>query len=232
MPHAVELRDGDVGLVDEDEEVAGEVVEQRGRGLAGHAAGEVARVVFDAVAVADGLDHLQVEAGALVYALRLDDPAFFFELGFPVGELGEDVVDGGVLAVGRDDVVGFGIDGEARVLLLDGAEERVDLREGFDLVAEELDAEGVFVVGGVDLDDVAADSESSAAEVDVIALVEDLDEAAGDVFALELLALFEQQQHAVVGLRATEAVDAADGADDDAVAALEEGARGGEAQLV
>ncbi len=65
------------------EEVAGEVVEQGGRGLAGEAAGEVARVVLDAVAVADGLDHLEVEAGALVDALRLDHAAFVFELWLP-----------------------------------------------------------------------------------------------------------------------------------------------------
>ena len=183
MPHAVDLGDGDVGLVDEEEEVAGEVVEQGGWGLAGEAAGEVAGVVFDAVAVADGLDHFEVEAGALVDALGLDEAAFLFELGFPVGELGEDVVDGGVFAVGGDDVVAFGVDGEAGVLLLDGAEEGIDLGEGFDFVAEELDAEGVFVVGGVDLDDVAADAEGAAAEVDVVALVEDFDEAAGDVLA-------------------------------------------------
>jgi hypothetical protein len=128
--------------------------------------------------------------------------------------------------------VRLGVDGQARVLLLDGAEERVDLREGVDLVAEELDAEGVLVVGGVDLDDVAADAEGAAAEVDVVALVEDFDEAAGDVLALDLLAFFEQQQHAVVGFGRAEAVDAGDGADDDAVAAFEEGARGGEAELV
>ena len=192
----------------------------------------MAGVVFDAVAEADGLDHLEVEAGALVDALGLDEAAFLFELGFPVGELGEDVVDGLVFAVGRDDVVGLGVDGEAGVLLLDGAEERVDLGERFDLVAEELDAEGVFVVGGVDLDDVAADAEGAAAEVDVVALVEDFDEAAGDVLPLDLLALFEEQQHAVVGLWRAEAVDAADGADDDGVAAFEEGAGGGETELV
>ena len=190
VPHAVELRDGDVGLVDEEEEVAGEVVEEGGWGLAGEAAGEVAGVVFDAVAVADGLDHLEVEAGALVDALGLDEAAFFFELRFPLAELGEDGVDGGGFALGLDDVVGLGVDGEARVLLADGAEERVDLREGVDLVAEELDAVGVFVVGGVDLDDVAADAEGAAAEVDVVAVVEDFDEAAGDVFALDASGLF------------------------------------------
>ena len=53
-------------------------------GFAGEAAGEVAGVVFDAVAVADGLDHLEVEAGALVDALRFDEAAFLFELGFPL----------------------------------------------------------------------------------------------------------------------------------------------------
>ena len=148
VPHAVELRDGDVGLVDEEEEVAGEVVEQRGRRLAGEAAGEVAGVVLDAVAVADGLDHLEIEAGALVDALRLDQAAFRFELGLPLVELVEDGVDGGGFALGLDDVVGLGVDGQAGVLLLDGAEEGIDLGEGVDLVAEELDAVGVFVVGG------------------------------------------------------------------------------------
>ncbi len=216
VPHAVELGDGDVGLVDEEEVVAGEVVEERGRGFAGEAAGEVAGVVLDAVAVADGLDHFEVEAGALVDALRLDEAAFFFEVGLPLTPVSvEDGVDGGGFALGLDDVVGLGIDGEAGVFLADGAEERVDLREGVDLVAEELDAVGVFVVGGVDLDDVAADAEGAAAEVDVVAVVEDFDEAAGDVFAPDLLAFFEEQQHAVVGFGRAEAVDAGDGGDDD-----------------
>ncbi len=125
-------------------------------------------------------------------------------------------------ALGLDDVMRFGVDGQARVLLLDGAEEGIDLREGFDLVAEELDAIGGLVVGGEDFDDVASHSKGPAAEVDVVALVEDFDEAAGDVFAADLLAFFEQQQHAVVGLRRPEAVDAGDGADDDGVAAFEE----------
>ena len=123
------------------------------------------------MAVAYGLDHLEVEAGALVDALGLDEAAFFFELGLPLEEFGEDGFGGGFFALGLDDVVGLGVDGEAGVFLLDGAEEGVDLREAVDLVAEELDAVGVFVVGGVDLDDVAADAEGAAAEVDVVALV-------------------------------------------------------------
>ena len=52
---------GDVALVGEDEGVVGQVLEQGRRRLAGLAAGEVARVVLDAVAGARGLDHLEVE---------------------------------------------------------------------------------------------------------------------------------------------------------------------------
>ena len=43
--------------------------------------------------------------------------AFVLELGFPLGELGDDGVDGGGFALGQDDVVGLGVDGEAGVLL-------------------------------------------------------------------------------------------------------------------
>ena len=50
--------------------------------------------------------------------------------------------------------------------------------EGINFIAEELDAVGVLVVGRVDFDDVTAYAEGSAAEVDVVTVIEDFDEAA------------------------------------------------------
>ena len=232
VPHAVELRDGDVGLVDEEEEVAGKVVQQCGWRFAGKAAGEVARVVLDTVAIADGFDHFEIEAGALVDALGFDEAALGFEFFLPPFHLGKDGIRGGLLAFGLDDVVGLWVDGKAGVLLLDRAEEWIDLREGVDLVAKELDPVGHLIIGGVDLDDVAAHTEGSTAKIDVVAIVEDLDEAAGDVFAFELLALFEEQEHAVISFGRPQAVDAADRADDDGVAPFKEAACCGEAKLV
>src|ERR1035441_10673187 len=102
-------------------------------------------------------------------ALRLDEAALLLELFLPHFEFGEDGIAGGALAFGLDDVVGLWIDGEARVFLADGSEERIDLTQRIDLVAKELDAIGVFVVGGVDLDDVAAHAKGAAAEVDIVA---------------------------------------------------------------
>ena len=128
--------------------------------------------------------------------------------------------------------MGFRIDRQADVFLLYCAEQRVDLREGFDFVAPELDAIGHVVVGGEDFDYVAADAESSAAEIAVGALVEDFDQLAGDVFALDLLALFQKKHHAVIGFWRAQAVDAAYRGYDQAIAAFEERARGREAELV
>ena len=51
-------------------------------------------------------------------------------------------------------------------------------------------------------------------------------------FARSVLALFEHDQHAVIGLGRADAVDAGDGGDDDDVAALEEGAGGAHAEPV
>ncbi len=53
-----------------------------------------------------------------------------------------------------------------------------------------------------------------------------------DVFALDLLSLFQEEQHSVIGFRRTQAIDAAHGGDDDAVAALEQRLGGRKPQLV
>ena len=73
--HAADLRHGDVALVDEDQGVVRQVFEQGRRRLAGLAAGEIARIVLDAGAGAGGHHHLDVEHGALLEALRLQQAA-------------------------------------------------------------------------------------------------------------------------------------------------------------
>ena len=62
------------------ERVGRQVVEQRRRRLARRAPGQVPRVVLDPVAVADLLDHLEIEHRPLVQAVRLEDLALRLEL--------------------------------------------------------------------------------------------------------------------------------------------------------
>ena len=90
---AVELRHGDVALVEDDEEVVREVVEQRVRRLAGGATVEVARVVLDPGARPDLAHHLEVVRGAHAQALRLEQLAAVLEPLEPVDQLDLDVLD-------------------------------------------------------------------------------------------------------------------------------------------
>ena len=73
LVHPVQLRHGDVRLVDEDQEVLREVVEQRVGGLAGLASVDVPRVVLDARARADLAHHLEVVVRAHAQPLRLEE---------------------------------------------------------------------------------------------------------------------------------------------------------------
>ena len=107
---AVELGDGDVRLVDDQEEVVGEEVEEGVGGLARLAAVDVAGVVLDAVAEADLLHHLQVVLGAHAQALGLEQLALLLEPLQAVLELLLDLDDGPLHPLLAGHVVGGGED--------------------------------------------------------------------------------------------------------------------------
>src|SRR5256885_14564537 len=112
------------------------------------------------------------------------------------------------------------INRQTGVTLLHRAKKRIDLRERFDLVTEHLDAIGHVVIRRINLDDVAAHAESSTTKLAFGALVKNFDQLLCDVATLDLLSLFKEQQHAVVGFRRSKSVDAAYRGDNQAIAAL------------
>ena len=89
--------------------------------------------------------------------------------------------------LGRDPMPG-GIDVEARALAQDLAGQRIDLDDALDLVAEELDAVGEILIGGIDFQHVAAHAELAADEVLVVALVLDVGQVAQHAIAPARLA--------------------------------------------
>ncbi len=68
--HRVDLWKRYVRFVDDEQEIPGEIVEQRVWFFAGFAAVEVTAVVFDAAAIADLEDHFDVVLGSGQQALR------------------------------------------------------------------------------------------------------------------------------------------------------------------
>ena len=230
--HAADLRDGLVGLVDDDQGVAGKVVHQgRGR-LAGGPAGQMPGVVLDPLARPDLVHHLQVEARPLAQALGLQELALSLQIATPLFQLRLDAGEGALPHVLGGDVVVGGIDGDpvqTRQLL---ARERIDLPERFHLVAEQVHPDGGVVVGREDLHHVPAGPEGPPVEVEVVALVLDLHQLAQHVIPGARPSLLQEEHHPVIHLGRSQAVDARDGGDDDGVAALQEAAGGGVAELV
>src|SRR5690606_23521316 len=156
--------------------------------------------------------------GALLEPLRLEEAAGAVELLQTGHELLADLADGAGEGGARGDEVGVGEDPDREQVggLLAG--QRVDLGDGLDLVAEQGDAPGgVLVVGGEDLDGVAADAEGAAHEAGVAALVLQLSKGAQQLALVDLLALPEVDGHGGVVFDRADAVDAGDGGDDDDV---------------
>src|SRR5580692_5784529 len=141
----------------------------------------MARIIFDAVAVADRAHHFDIEIGALHDALRFDDLSLATELPFPPFHFFVDALNGALALLGGQDVVRLRINGLTGDIAFareaDFAGERVNLADGFDLRAPELDAHGEIVVGRIDFDDVAAYAESAAPQL-FAALVLNFDELA------------------------------------------------------
>ncbi len=93
LVHPAELRNRLVRLVDEADEVVGEVVDERERVRADRAPLERPRVVLDPVAEAELLHHLEVVLGALADPVRLEHASLVLELRDLLLELGAQVVD-------------------------------------------------------------------------------------------------------------------------------------------
>ena len=222
LVHAADLRDRLVGLVDEDDEVVGEIVDQRVRRAALRTAIEDARVVLDPRGEADLFEHLDVVGGALAQPVRLQLLALGLQLGGTGIQFGADFLDRPLQRLVSGHVMRGGPDRDVVDRVEDLAGQRVEVLDPLDLVAEEGDAVGRLGVGGHDLQHLAAHPEGAAAEDRVVALVLHLDQLAEHLVAVDLLADFEELHFFVVDLGRADPVDAGDRGDDDHVAAGEE----------
>ncbi len=230
--HAADLRHRLVALVHDQERVLGQVVQQRRRRLARRAPGQVPRVVLDAMAVANLVDHLEVEHRPLVDTLGLEQLPFGLE-GRPVlDQFRLDGLDGSLRALARRHEVRLGENGHLVVPFQRLAGQRIERDQLFHLVAEQLNPDTQLFVRGIDVHDVAPHAEGPPAELVIVSLVLDLDELAEDLVAPDRLAALERQHHAVIRLGRPQTINARHTGDDDDVAPLEQRACGGQPHAV
>ena len=180
-----------MALIDEHQRILRQIIQQRRRRLARHAAGKMARVVLDAVAVADFLDHLHVEQRALMDALRFEQPALLFEQSFPALQFVLDRLNGLLEPRPRHDEVALRINGQTIEHCDFVAGQRIECAELIDFVAPELDAKADVFVSRMDFDRVAAHAKRSALEIEIVALVENLDQLGENVAPRRCAGLFQ-----------------------------------------
>ena len=212
-----------MGFIRHHEGVGGQVIVECGRRLSGVAAGEIARVVFDAGAVAHFPDHFHVVAGALLEALGFDEAVFAAQILEPLGEFPANLVDGVQQGFLRGHIVRFGEHRQPRHFADDAAGERVEIRQPLDFIVVQLDADGVALgFGGVDVDDVAAHSVGGAAEFHVVAGVLQLREPPQQVALVDAAAAVEVNDHLQPQVRVAEAVNRRNRRHHDDIGALEQ----------
>src|SRR3954470_14020403 len=223
LVHAAELRDRDMTLVDDHQRVGREIVDERRRRLARQTAGEVARVVLDALAEAKLGEHFQIESRALLDPLRLHQAPGVLEELDALAQLRLDRLDGAQRRLARRHVMAGRVHGEARHWMKHPAGERIENLQLFDLVVEERDSHGMLrVLGRKHVDHVAAHPEGAAAEIELAPRVLHGHQAREHVALGKLLALAQVQDHAVVLGRVTDTVDRRYGGDDHHIAPLEQ----------
>ncbi len=232
--HAADLRDGHMALVGEDERVVGQIFEQGRRRLAGPAAGQIARIVLDAGAGAGRLQHFQIEQGALLEPLRLEQASLRMELVQTQFELELHPLDRLQKRRARRHIMRIGVDLDELEVLRLLPRKRIELDDRLDLVAEHPDAPGaVLVVGREHFDRVAAHAEQPTREIAGLhALVLKRDEILDELTLVDLVAELQGKGHGRIGLDRADAVDAGDGGHDDDVVALEQRPRGRVAHAV
>ena len=163
--HGADLGEGDVALINEYQEVVGEVVYEGEGPLAGLTAVEVAGIVFHAGAVAHLLDHLYVVFHALLQALGFQIFADGFEVLHLLHQIFLDLAHGlGAFFLGRNEVLG-GVEVDLVHLLEDGPAYRVDEGDAVHFVPEELDAGGIIGPSQEDVNSVSAYAETAALKI-------------------------------------------------------------------
>ena len=183
--------------------------------------------------VAELPDHLEIEARALLQALRFDELVGVLEHLQPMGQFVANLIEDREYPFPRRHVVGLREDGITGQPVEDLSGQRVERTDVVDLVVEQLDAHRLLLgLGREDVDDVAAHAIRTALEGHVVARVLQLRQAVQDVALVDTVASVEVQHHAQVGLRIAEAVDRGHGRDNHGVAPFEQRLGRGQAHLL
>ena len=212
-------------LIDEQKIVLGKIIEQVGRRGAGRFAGQMPAVVLNPVAVAELLDHLQVEHGALLQPLRLDQPVLAVKGLQPLLQLRLDGLHGNLQPVPGGDEMTARKDGIFGQTLKHHAAQRIDNGNGLDGIPKEPDPDRpLLLVDRKNIDHIPPGPEGAPVKGDIVSLIEHVDQTPLHLLRRKIAPRLQEEMHVLIFLRRAEAIDAGDGGDYHHIFAGQQGA--------
>ena len=210
-------------FVDEQQCVFRKILEQCWRRFARQAASEKAAVILDPRAATRCSNHFQIKVRSLLEPLGFEQLSLGDQLFQSLGQLMPDRVHCLLHCRARRDVMTVGVDPHVVEHGRFFSRQRVELRNGFDFVAEERNPPGaVLVMRWKDLQIVAPNAEIAALERSLVPFVLERDKLSNDFRLLDRLTLFEVKYHCRVCLDRPDTVQARDRRHDDYVVAFEQ----------
>ena len=197
--HGAYLRERDVALVHDKQKILWEIVDERVRRRTRRTPRQHARIVLNARAETDLLQHFNVVAGALRDALGLYQLAVFLEVFYALVEFFLQILDGLLqLFLGRD-IVARRKNGNMPQFTKRNAGQRVNTADAVHLITEKLDTDNILIrIYRPDLHRVTAHAEAVTLERNVVALVLNVYQSADELLAAHLHARTDGNHHAFV----------------------------------
>ena len=215
--HRPDLRNRDVALVNERDEVLREIVDEAERSLTRLTAVQIAGVVLDARAVAHLLDHLKVVLHSLLQPFGLQPLANLIEVIDLLLEIVLDHTHGLDAALPR----GHEVRGREDRNLIQGFNvrpgQRIDQRKGINLVTEKLNPHGLVRTSEKDIDSVSTNPERSPFEIHLRATVVRVNQMVKKPCETALLTAFHQNRLSVKILRVSNTIETGHAGDHDHV---------------
>ena len=134
--HTTDLRDRYMTFVDHHQRILRQIVDQCRWRLAGFTSAHVPRIIFDAFAKADFIQHFQIEGRTLLYALCFKQLVFVREVFDSFTQLDLDALKRVQYSAARRHIVALRVDSKARQGLDGVAGQWIEQRQRINFVVE------------------------------------------------------------------------------------------------
>ncbi len=195
-------------LINHQQRIFRQIIKQCGWRLARRTTRQIARVVFNAVAVTQLNNHLDVVLRALLKALELH---MFFQVAKlcqAIAQLFFNIINTRQHRIARRDVMAFRKNRHARQLAQYLSRQRIKRSDIFHFFIKQRDADSFHIrIGGIHINHITATAIGRALKINIVAAILQFRQFAQQFALIYALAATEMQHHTEILFRITQAVN-------------------------